>query len=57
MPPARPPSGSPSRLPQREDDTALATALAERKRDLDDPQLVDLDEMARRVDVDLDTLP
>jgi len=42
---------------EREDDIALATVLGERKRDLTEEQLVDFDEMARRVDVDLDALP
>lgn len=42
---------------EREDDIALATVLGERKRELTEEQLVDFDEMARRVDVDLDTLP
>jgi len=31
--------------------------LGERKRDLIEEQLVDFDDMARRVDVDLNTLP
>ena len=42
---------------EREDDIALATVLGERKRDLTEEQLVDFDEMARRVDVNLDALP
>jgi len=42
---------------EREDDVALATVLGERKRDLSEEQLVDFDDMAARVDVDLDTLP
>ena len=42
---------------EREDDIALATVLGERKRDLIEEQLIDFDDMARRVDVDLNTLP
>jgi len=42
---------------EREDDIALATVLGEHTRDLDEEQLVDFDDMARRVDVDLNTLP
>lgn len=42
---------------EREDDIALAAVLGERRRDLAEEHLVDFDEMARRVDVDLDTLP
>ncbi len=42
---------------EREDDIALATLVGERKRGLDEEQLVDFDDMARRVDVDLNTLP
>ena len=42
---------------EREDDVALATVLGERKRDLSEAKLVDFDDMAARVDVDLDTLP
>ena len=56
-PRAWPPSGSAVEAAEHADDIALAAVLGERKRDLAGERLVDFFEMARRVDVDLETPP
>lgn len=42
---------------EREDDIAIATLAVERRRTLSEAELIEFDEMARRVGVDLDALP